>query len=287
MRAPFAYYGGKAGLAKRLIGMMPAHRVYMEPYFGSGAVFFAKPQVTHEFLNDLDGAVVTFFKVLREQPEQLAHMCRLSPYSRAEWEACREIDLPGLCELEVARRFWVRVNQSFGKAIGHRTGWSATTARTQSTAASVESRIRTFEACAARLFKASIEKCPGPELIERLATSDTCAYVDPPYLASTRRTGRGTRASDYRCDMGEPEAHERLAEVLLTTPASVVLSGYPSPLYDTLYAGWWHVDVPVHVHSSNAVTVERAGRIERIWTNFEPNEGQFDLSPGELEVSNA
>lgn len=278
MRAPFAYYGGKAGLSKRLIAMMPPHRVYMEPYFGSGAVFFAKPQVTHEFLNDLDYAVVTFFKVLREQPEQLAHVCRLSPYSRAEWEMCREIDLPGLCELEVARRFWVRVNQSFGKAIGHRTGWSATTARSQATAASVESRIKTFEACAARLFKASIECCHGPDLIERLATEDTVAYVDPPYLGSTRRLGRGTRASDYRCDMGEPEVHEQLAEVLNRTPASVVLSGYPSPLYDSLYADWWHTDVNTSVHSSNAVTVARGARVERIWTNFEPNHGQLALA---------
>lgn len=283
MRAPFAYYGGKAGLAQRLIDIMPPHRVYMEPFFGSGAVFFAKPPVTHEFLNDIDGAVVNFFRVLRDEPEQLAHVCRLSPYSRAEWEACREIDEPGLSDLERARRFWVRINQSFGRAIGHRTGWSATTARTQSTAASVASRISTFEACARRLFMASIECCPGSELIERLATDDTVVYVDPPYLGETRRLGRGTRASDYRHDMGEPELHEALAETLNKTPASVVLSGYPSPLYDRLYADWFHTDVKVMVHSSNATTTSREGRTERIWTNFEPNAGQLGL----LEATHA
>lgn len=277
MRAPFAYYGGKSGLAKTLISLMPAHRVYMEPYFGSGAVFFAKTPARHEIINDLDGAVVNFFSVLREQPEQLAEICRLSPYSRQEWESCREIDAPGLSDLERARRFWVRVNQSFSKAIGHRTGWSITTARTQSTARSVESRIYAFHACAHRLFGASIECCPGSELIERLATPDTLVYVDPPYLGITRRLGRGTRASDYRCDMGEPEEHEQLAKVLLATPATVVLSGYPSDLYDSLYGDWWHLDVPVSVHSSNAVTVARAARIERIWSNRDLMAGRFDL----------
>lgn len=281
MRAPFAYYGGKAGMAQKLISLMPEHRVYIEPYFGSGAVFFAKRPVRHEIVNDLDHAVVTFFRVLREQPEELARLCRLSPYSRAEWESCREIDLPGLCELEIARRFWVRVNQSFSKAIGHRTGWSITTARTQSTAASVASRIRTFEDVAERLFRACIECCPGHELIERLATPDTLVYVDPPYLESTRRHGRGTRASDYRQDMGYPEQHEQLAEVLCKTPATVVLSGYPSPLYDRLYADWWHTDVRVTVHSSNAATTTRAGRVERIWSNRDLMAGRFDLFPSE------
>ena len=62
MRAPFAYYGGKMGMAKLIVSLMPEHRVYIEPFFGSGAVFFAKPPVMHEIVNDLDDAVVAFLQ---------------------------------------------------------------------------------------------------------------------------------------------------------------------------------------------------------------------------------
>lgn len=276
-RSPFTYYGGKAGLARRIVPMLPPHRVYMEPFFGSGAVLFAKRPSTHEIVNDLDNAIVAFFTCLRDRPEELEALCRLTPYARTEYErAVLEIEGGGLDDLELARRFWVRVNQSFAKTAGRRTGWSVTTARTQSTANSVQGRLNRFMACAERLSRVVIEHCDAAGLIERLATPDTAIYADPPYLAQTRSgRGPGRDMSDYRMDMGTESDHRRLAEVLRATPAAVVMSGYPSELYDELYSGWAFVDVPVSVHSSNAVTVERAKRVERIWSNRPLDEGRL------------
>jgi len=276
VRPPFAYFGGKTGMADRLVALLPPHRVYMEPFFGSGAVLFAKRPSTHEIVNDLDDAVVAFFRCLRERPEDLERACRLTPYARAEYQAS-DLDGP-LDDLERARRFWVRVNQSFAKTAGRATGWSVTTARTQSTGGSVEGRIDRFMACARRLSTVAIEHCDAAGLVERLATPDTAIYVDPPYLFSTRNSRAKTSgASDYRCDMGAEDKHARLAEVLHQTAAAVVLSGYPSPLYDDLYGDWPTIDVHVHAHSSNAVTSGRGQRVERIWTNFEPHVGRLAL----------
>lgn len=42
-KPPFSYFGGKIGMAQRIVDVMPPHRVYLEPFFGSGAVLFAKP----------------------------------------------------------------------------------------------------------------------------------------------------------------------------------------------------------------------------------------------------
>jgi DNA adenine methylase len=272
MRPPITYYGGKVGLAPRIVELMPPHRVYIEPFFGSGAVLFAKTPVTHEIANDVDGAVVVFFTVLRERPDELARVCALTPYAREEYAAA-DPDAEGLDDLERARRFWVRVNQSFAKTAGPRTGWSITTARTQSVCGSVAGRIDRFHACAERLRGVAIECCDAADLVSRLATPDTVVYADPPYLGTTR-SGM-TKRGDYRREMGDREDHERLAEVLHRTPATVILSGYPSPLYEDLYGDWPRLEVSVLAHSSNAVTSARGDRTEVLWMNRELDRGLF------------
>lgn len=171
-------------MADLLVGLLPPHRVYIEPFMGSCAVLFAKRPSQHEIVNDLDDAVVAFFAVLRDRPADLELACRLSPYSRTEYERA-DLDVP-VDELELARRFWVRVNQSFAKTAGRATGWSITTARTQSVGGSMAGRLDRFYACARRLAEVAIERCDAVDLITRLATDDTVVYVDPPYLDETR-----------------------------------------------------------------------------------------------------
>lgn len=267
MKPPFAYYGGKTGMAQRIVALMPEHRVYIEPFFGSGAVLFAKPPSPFEIVNDLDDAVVTFFRVLRERPDELAVACTLTPHARSEFVSA-DLD-EDVDELERARRFWVRVNQSFAKSSGTQTGWSVTTSVNAAVTASIRSRIGRFAPAAERLARVTIEHCDAAGLVERFgASEDTLIYCDPPYLASTRVARKDrNRAADYRHDMGDAAEHERLARVLRSTPATVILSGYPSPLYDELYDGWQRLDYQVTAHSSNSRRGERTGRVESIWTN--------------------
>jgi hypothetical protein len=61
---------------------MPAHHSYVEPFFGSGAVFFNKPLSNIETINDLDGEVVNFFEIIRDMPEKLAAKIYMTPYAR-------------------------------------------------------------------------------------------------------------------------------------------------------------------------------------------------------------
>ena len=254
---------------------MPAHRVYLEPFFGSGAVFFAKQPAQHEVINDVDNVVVTFFRVLREQPMELERVCRLTPYSRREWELCRDVREADLPDLEVARRFWVRVTQSFAAAVGSRGGWSISTEQNTRAPVTVQARLDRFKTVAERLAGVSIENVAATDLIERLATPDTVIYADPPYMDHVRRGSRGTRSSDYGFDMGDPEDHKDLARVLLATPATVILSGYPSELYDELYADWWSEDKQVNSQSVNRRTGQWIKRTEQIWCNRDLGAGRL------------
>jgi DNA adenine methylase len=119
MRTPLTYYGGKQKLAAQIVAMMPEHVAYLEPFAGGAAVLFAKPPAERETLNDLDGTVMRFWRALREQPEALASAVALTPYSRGEWLACSDFDVPD--DVECARRLLVNIDHSFSRS---RRSWS-------------------------------------------------------------------------------------------------------------------------------------------------------------------
>lgn len=266
MKAPFPYFGGKIGLAPMIVAMMPEHRVYVEPFLGSGAVLFAKPAAVHEIVNDAAGAVVAFFRCLRDRPEDLDRVCKLTPYARDEFVAA-DLTEAGLDDLELARRFWCQVTQGFGSAPKPTTGFSRSAAGGpgNSKPARVMAAADRFIGIAHRLAHVTIEHMDGVDLIDQVAdTPDTVVYCDPPYLGDVRSAVDDT---GYLVEMTGGLDHERLAASLHTTPATVLLSGYHSPLYDRLYADWDRVDVPRSSHLARGRTERTLARTEVIWSN--------------------
>lgn len=69
------YPGAKWGMAQEIVQIMPPHRSYLEPFAGSLAVLFSKPRSAIETVNDIDGDIVNFFRVLRADPERLPGGC--------------------------------------------------------------------------------------------------------------------------------------------------------------------------------------------------------------------
>ncbi len=269
MRAAFPYYGGKARLAAQIAGLLPAHRVYVEPFCGSAAVLFAKVRCAHEILNDRDGNVVTFFRVLREQPEALQRACQLSPFARDEYGVCdlrEEVD-----DLERARRVFVAATQSYNAngTFRGRSSWAPSLRQGASRAASTLRRADTLHLCAERLRSVVVENRSALEVLATFDTPRTVFYVDPPYLGSTRDslTGPHRRRRDYAHDMTSPADHAVLALALHACRGTVLLSGYSSPLYDEFYAGWDRLDVSVPRSASNRRGVKGDRAREVIWSN--------------------
>lgn len=263
------YHGGKSRLASWLVSLMPPHRVYVEPFAGSAAVLLAKAKSTHEVLNDLDGNIVNFYKVLRERPEDLERAARLSPYAREEFAAATLSSPEYLDDLERARRWWVRVNHSFNHTATDMTGWSTSVKRGSNNARTVWNRIERFQAVAERLAFATIENKDALAVIEKYAFSvDTVVYADPPYLMSSRAdAGRRRPRGDYAHEFGTDANHRELAEVLHASPSAVLLSGYHAPLYDELYADWHSIERVVLRRSSNGRSSTQAHVTEVVWSN--------------------
>lgn len=111
MKRILNYPGSKWSMSDWIIGNMPQHEVYLEPFFGSGAVFFNKPPVKVETINDIDGRIVNLFRVIREQPEELSRLILFTPFSREEYKLSYQVDPD---PLEDARRFLVRCWQAIG-----------------------------------------------------------------------------------------------------------------------------------------------------------------------------
>lgn len=232
---PFAYFGGKTRLAGQIAALLPPHRHYVEPFAGSLAVLLAKPPSRMETANDLDGAVSTFWRVLRDRPDELVRVCALTPHSRSEWESCRDLEIDD--ELELARRVWVRLSQGRSGRF-YRAGWRHyVDPGNVGTAfpSYLDGYVERMAVCATRLHHVTLECRPALELIERYgAHRDVLLYVDPPYLGSTRSNDRS-----YRHELMGDDEHRELAAALRQCEASVVLSGYPSDLYDgELFPDW-------------------------------------------------
>lgn len=280
VKPPFPYYGAKGRLAPRIAALLPPHRVYLEPFLGSGAVLFAKPPAPHEILVDLDSNVTTFFRVLRDEADELARAVQLTPYSREEYYAAalRDVELP---DLERARRFFVRTHQSYngaGAGKAHGCSWSNGMLRGSSRATTVADTADLLAAHAQRLRRVVIENRPALEVLPKYDAPDVVVYADPPYLGLTRTSldPARRRTSDYATDMPAETDHRALAEQLTRMRAAVILSGYASPLYEELYAGWHQVRVRVARPSTNRLGHSGAAAVEVLWSN-RPLSSQLEL----------
>lgn len=257
-RTALRYYGGKAAIASWIVSHYPPHRTYVEPFGGAASCLLAKRRATRETYNDLDGAVVAFFRCLRDQSDALIRAIRLTPFARAEIEAA-DVDAPAITDLERARRLYVRSWQSIhGAPSRGRLGWRCEKLQTGGgTSADAWVKTEHLYDVAARLQGVQIECRPALEVIERYDHADCLHYVDPPYVTGTR--GDRWAKAAYAVELDDV-GHLALAKLLHNVEGMVVLSGYHSALYDDLYGDWLRTERPARLQS-------RAVATEVLWLN--------------------
>lgn len=232
------YHGAKFRLAPWVMQFFPPHRVYVEPFGGAAGVLLQKPRAYAEVYNDLDDDIANFFRVLRDpdQAEELIQLLQLTPYARAEFDLSYvDCDRP----VERARRTAVRASMGFGSAGATKgvTGFRIDTARPYGTAQHLWSRYPAqLRPIIDRLQGVLIENRPAVEVMQQHDTTDTLHFVDPPYVFGTRSL-RNVAQGCYRHEMTD-EQHLELLGVLKSLHGMVVLSGYPSDLYERELANW-------------------------------------------------
>jgi DNA adenine methylase len=250
-------------MADWILSHVPAHECYVEPFGGGAAVLLRKPRTLNEVYNDLSGEVCAFFRVLRDRPDELIRAVSLTPF--AEPEQCASfVKDDSLDDIERARRLLVRSWQS----IGHD---AATSYRNSGFRAGTKTAVRdpgldwrglpeSLSAAADRLQGVHVYERPYEYVLNKYDGERTAFYVDPPYLHETRAK---EHRKAYAVEMDEA-AHILLAERLRALEGAVTLSGYDSPLYRELYAGWWRTERETFANGRGET---KPARVEVLWLN--------------------
>lgn len=263
----FGWYGGKYSHLKWLLPLLPYTYHFCEPFGGSAVVLLNREPSPVETYNDLDGEVVNFFKVLRDQKDELIEEIGLTPFSYEEFEKAIVEPTEDLSDLERARRFYIRARQvRTGLAQTATPGrWAHCRLTSRAGMAGAVSRwlgsVEALPEIAQRLLRVQIENRPAIEVIERYDSEKTLFYCDPPYPHESRGDNNA-----YAYEMTD-EQHRELAKVLREVRGKVALSGYRCDLLDELYGDWISTEEAVkNIHSV------KDPRQEVLWTNYDPEE---------------
>lgn len=259
----FGWYGGKYSHIDWLLPQLPNCHHYCEPFGGSAAVLINREPSPVETYNDLDGEVVNFFRVLREQKTELIEAIGLTPFSREEFLLACAPNEKGTNELERARRFFVRARQvRTGLAQTASQGrWANCKNTSRAGMSGVVSRwlgsVEQLPEIALRLLRVQIENRSWQDVISLYDESESLFYCDPPYPHESRGDSKA-----YGFEMTDKD-HEEFADVLRCVKGRVVVSGYRCKLYDRLFRSWNRVEAPAKkCHSVKKM------RQEVIWRNF-------------------
>ena len=272
------WHGGNSKLADWIIDNMPTHLHYVEPFFGAGHVLFrrdhtrnwyatngeklpAKFKGCSEVVNDIDENLMNFWRVLQspEQFELLRRRLDVTPFAATEFAEANE---PSDDPIERAAQLFIRVRQS-------RTGLQRdfATLTQNRTRRNMNEQASAWWSAIEGLADA-VKRLRGVVILNDDACKVMCAqdspkilfYCDPPYVPSTR-----TVPDCYQHDM-TPEDHVRFLECVLQLQGKVMISGYPSDMYDKHLNAWRFVDKVTDKKSSGAKTKPKA--TERLWMNY-------------------
>lgn len=267
MRSPIQWYGGKGQMVGKLLPLLPAHHVYVEPFGGGAAVLFAKHPAPVEVFNDVHSGLINFYRVLRD-PEQFATFARLAqltPYSREEWTACAATWEATADPVDRAWRWFVGIRQCFNG----RAGWQMSVTESYGGAAHSVARwlaaVDRLPEAHARLQTVQVEHADWRRIFDQYDTSATLFYCDPPYVQETRAAQR------YAYELTAAD-HQDLVARLLTVRGMVVVSGYAHAVYTPLEAaGWQRIDIVTAAHTvrtrGDGAGRRNAERVETVWRN--------------------
>jgi DNA adenine methylase len=255
------YPGKKNSIATWIINRFPndyQSMTYLEPFFGSGCIFFRKDRSAVETINDLDKEISNLFLQIRDNPEELVLLLMNTPWSRDEYNLSFEAtDNP----IEQARRCIVRFWFTIGANVRVKNGMRFEILRNTGGLSNFHVSLPGIIAQASERLKhnrnsiVQIENRNVFELIPKYNRENVFMYLDPPYLLETRKNKR-----IYKHELTNDE-HEELLKLICCSKAKIMISGYMNDLYCKYLSGW-------RLEQTIAKDQANNDKTECIWMNY-------------------
>jgi DNA adenine methylase len=240
MKTPLVYYGGKQTLAATILKLITEHKVYVEPFMGGGAVFFAKEPSRGEIINDTNGELINFYEVMKHDFPALQSEIEVSLHSRKQHHQAEVIyanpDMFG--RVKRAWAVWTLANMSFGAMLDGSWGYD----RGGKFGMKIANKREAFTECAIRLQNTTIECCDALRIIRSRDTPETFFYCDPPYVGADQGHYDGYTQEDF----------DRLLETLANIQGKFLLSSYRNAALRGYIEkhGWDSVEIKLNLNMS-------------------------------------
>jgi DNA adenine methylase len=266
LRPPVKTHGGKYYLTDFIISNFPENYkelTYCEPMCAGASVFLNKEPACEEIINDIDRGIICVYKALRDEPKEFIDRIKRIKYTERAFKMALTKAEEGFTDyIDHAINEYMLRRMSRG-GMKKAFAWS--------------DRLRGGQPGDVNAWETMLEELP--KIVERVKNviilnqsvfdvmkiwdeEYTLFYLDPPYLHETRSEGA---TNIYEHEMSA-EDHIALLTLAKNARAKIIISGYPSSLYNRTLKDWKQKKKSVANHSAQSKSKEK--RTEVIWTNY-------------------
>ncbi len=264
--APFSYFGGKYRLLPNLIKYIPQGLgCYVEPFFGSGTLFFSAPRwAKNEIVNDWNRDIYNFFCVLRARYPSLKRLLHYTPYDVQTFsQAKRIIKEKKAAPVYRAWALYVTVQMSI---MNNRRSFSRGIVD-KNKPREFQEIVKRLEYCTERLKDVLIENEDAAKIIRRYDSPRTFFYLDPPYLNVKNQS---SMEASYHRIIPDEQSHKDLLSIAIEAKGFVLVSNYHNPLYDDMLKDWHIEEIKINVITTSGDRRKR-GKVQEVtevlWSN--------------------
>lgn len=254
MKSPLNYLGGKSRLASTIVPLLPPHICYVEPFCGAAWILFSKEPSKVEVINDADGELVNFWRVIQNHLQPFLDYFKFAVISRKvfDLESAKRPDT--LTDIQRAVRYFYLQKLAFGGKTEGRTFGPCVTRGPGLNLTNVEERLLEVHWRLERVVIENLDACRCIALYDR---PETLFYVDPPYFGT----------AGYSHQFGTDD-YARLVDVLSAIEGRFIVSINDVPETRKMFTGFDMKAVSVKYCVAQGDTFRSTPRGELLITNI-------------------